>query len=141
MRELLCGLTEEARVLDLGSAGGSFPDSLTKARVLRLDRDAMRGLGVRADAARMPFRDGVFDVVVANHSFEHFEELELVLRELGRRGACERVYGNDGVGGEDCPGDREAIERNESPAFRVILHEPEERRAGAAAHVAGGRRV
>ena len=84
MRELLCGLTEEARVLDLGSAGGSFPDSLTAARVFRLDRDAMRGLGVRADAARMPFRDGVFDVVVANHSFEHFEELELVLKELGR---------------------------------------------------------
>lgn len=84
VRELLSGLTPDAWVLDLGSACGSFPDSLTAARVLRLDRDAMRGLGVRADAARMPFRDGVFDVVVANHSFEHFEELELVLRELGR---------------------------------------------------------
>ena len=32
----------------------------------------------------MPFRDGVFDVVVANHSFKHFEELELMLKELGR---------------------------------------------------------
>ena len=84
MREILSGLAADARVLDLGSSSGSFPDSLTAAQVVRLDRDRVRGRAVRADAARLPFGDAVFDVVVANHSFEHFEELELVLSELGR---------------------------------------------------------
>jgi SAM-dependent methyltransferase len=39
---------------------------------------------VRADAARLPFGDGVFDLLVSNHSLEHFVELEAVLREIGR---------------------------------------------------------
>mgnify|MGYP000027919098 CR=1 FL=1 len=84
MREILSGLAPEAWVLDLGSSTGSFPDSLTAARVLRLDRDRIRGLGVQADAARLPFGDAVFDVVVANHSFEHFLEISMVLQEMGR---------------------------------------------------------
>jgi len=84
MRELIHELGSDAWVLDLGSSSGSFPDSLTAARVVRLDRDRVGGRAVRADAARLPFGDAMFDVVVANHSFEHFEELELVLSELGR---------------------------------------------------------
>jgi SAM-dependent methyltransferase len=87
MRELLSELGADAWVLDLGSSSGSFPESLTAGRVVRMDLEPVRTgeeRVVRADAARLPFGDAVFDVVVANHSFEHFEELELVLGELGR---------------------------------------------------------
>jgi SAM-dependent methyltransferase len=38
----------------------------------------------RADAMRMPFRDGTFDVVTANDSMEHFADPAAALRELGR---------------------------------------------------------
>jgi len=84
MREILAGLTADARVLDLGSSSGSFPESLTAAKVVRLDLDPAGERAVKADAARLPFADYAFDAVVANHSFEHFDELSLVLQELGR---------------------------------------------------------
>ena len=84
MREILAALTADARVLDLGSGHGSFPDLLTAAIVVRLDLDAIGEKAVRADAARLPFRDAAFDAIIANHSFEHFAELSLVLSEVGR---------------------------------------------------------
>ncbi|MFN0104615.1 MAG: class I SAM-dependent methyltransferase [Bryobacteraceae bacterium] len=87
MREALSALAADSWVLDLGSASGSFQESSTVGRVVRLDLAPIRrgeGRVIRADAARLPFADGAFDAVVANHSFEHFEELELVLGELGR---------------------------------------------------------
>jgi SAM-dependent methyltransferase len=39
---------------------------------------------VRADAMRLPFADGTFDVVTANDSMEHFADPAAALRELGR---------------------------------------------------------
>jgi SAM-dependent methyltransferase len=39
---------------------------------------------VLADASRLPFRAGTFDLVVSNHSLEHFPELEATVREIGR---------------------------------------------------------
>jgi hypothetical protein len=39
---------------------------------------------VQADAARLPFRDGSFDAVIANHSLEHMVELGPALGEIGR---------------------------------------------------------
>jgi SAM-dependent methyltransferase len=38
----------------------------------------------RADAMRLPFRDGSFDVVTANDSMEHFADPAAALRELAR---------------------------------------------------------
>ena len=83
MDEILRALPESARVLDLGSQYGSFPLSATRAFVARLDRDSPPG-GVRADAAALPFGDGAFDAVIANHSLEHFDRLDDALREMGR---------------------------------------------------------
>jgi len=39
-----------------------------------------------ADALRMPFKDKVFDYIVASHVFEHVKEPEVFLRELMRVG-------------------------------------------------------
>jgi SAM-dependent methyltransferase len=39
---------------------------------------------VQADAAHLPFHDGSFEAIIANHSLEHFENLDAALKELGR---------------------------------------------------------
>jgi len=41
-------------------------------------------VGVQGDAARLPFRDGCFDAVIANNSLEHFPDLAAALREVRR---------------------------------------------------------
>ena len=81
MDEILRQLRSGARVLDLGSQRGSFarPAGLV---TVRLDLEGTPD--VRADAAKLPFGDRVFDAVVANHSLEHFTELDAVLKEVGR---------------------------------------------------------
>lgn len=58
------------------------------ATVIRLDIEkpaqARDTLFVQSDAARLPFRDKCFDVVISNHSLEHMEQLHAVLHEIGR---------------------------------------------------------
>jgi len=88
MIHLLSRLPAGARVLDLGAAAGSFPDVRPGVLVVRLDLKfdpgGAAGCLVRGDAARLPFANGVFDLLVSNHSLEHFVELEAVVREMGR---------------------------------------------------------
>ena len=88
MFDYLQSLDSETRVLDLGSSTGSFPLALTAASVIRLDRDSKvpgaTSNFVQADAAALPFASQSFDVVVANHSFEHFHQFEKVAEEVGR---------------------------------------------------------
>ncbi len=87
MYEHLKTLDATLRVLDLGCSTGSFPAEITRAQLVRLDRDAAPGAGVgfvQGDAAALPFRAHSFDVVIANHSFEHFDELARVAAEVGR---------------------------------------------------------
>jgi len=88
MIHLLSQLPAGARVLDLGAAAGSFPDVRPGVLVVRLDLKfdpgGAAGCLVRGDAARLPFANGVFDLLVSNHSLEHFVELEAVVREMGR---------------------------------------------------------
>lgn len=89
MHEILRNLRAGTRVLDVGSLTGSFradccPDSL----VARVDLEApapgtCEGF-VQADAARLPFPDGCFTAVVANHSLEHIHGLRDALGEIGR---------------------------------------------------------
>jgi Methyltransferase domain len=95
MHEILRHLPEGARVLDLGSRGGSFDASAYPVRAVRLDLQiptrGSRSDFVQADASSLPFPDASFDAVVANHSLEHFERLEPALQELGR---VVRPYGS-----------------------------------------------
>src|SRR6267142_3226975 len=89
MHEILRSLPPESLVLDLGSAEGSFPQTVTSASVVRLDRVSPsnrdgRTLFVQADAALLPFPDQTFAAVISNHSLEHFDDLVTVLREIRR---------------------------------------------------------
>jgi SAM-dependent methyltransferase len=88
MLDLVAKLPAGSRVLDLGAAGGSFATSRDDILVVRVDREipSTRAAGsyVSADAARLPFDDGIFDLAISNHSLEHFVELEPAVRELGR---------------------------------------------------------
>jgi SAM-dependent methyltransferase len=89
VHELLGSLPPGARVLDLGSARGSFRPGATAATVIALDRElgAQGENGapfVCADAAHLPFRARTFEAIVANHSLEHFEDLSAALAEIAR---------------------------------------------------------
>jgi SAM-dependent methyltransferase len=88
MHELLAALPPGARVLDLGARSGSFETSRRDLHIVRLDLEIQtrRGTGsyVAGDAARMPLASNSFDLVVSNHSLEHFVELEATVREIGR---------------------------------------------------------
>jgi len=88
MLHLLQILPAGARVLDLGAGSGSFPVERQDLYLVRLDLERPHRLGtgayVLADAARMPFPAHSFDLVVSNHSLEHFPELHAALCEVGR---------------------------------------------------------
>lgn len=51
---------------------------------MRVDAEAAPRLSVLADAAALPFASASFDAVVANHSLEHFADLDGALGEIGR---------------------------------------------------------
>jgi SAM-dependent methyltransferase len=95
MDQLIAALRPGSRVLDLGARTGSFHTGRGDLCLVRLDLEipARRGQGayVAGDAARMPFAGQCFDLIVSNHSLEHFPELALAVREIGR------VIRNDGV--------------------------------------------
>jgi len=90
MHEILRNLENGAIVLDLGSGGsGSVdPESYAGVRVIRLDYEFPKepcGPGfVQGDGARLPFPDGLFAAVIANHSLEHIDDLASALAEIGR---------------------------------------------------------
>lgn len=88
MLNLIAGLPPGSRVLDLGAGAGSFRAERSDLTIVRADLAirAARGPGsyVAADAARMPFASQSFDLIVSNHSLEHFPELEASLAEVGR---------------------------------------------------------
>ena len=88
MHEILRQLRERSFVLDLGCARGSFRRDATRAVPVRFDREvANRAPGeicVIGDAARLPFRDGSFSAIVANHSLEHFDDFHASIGEAGR---------------------------------------------------------
>ncbi len=86
--DLIDRLPPGARVLDLGARTGSFHTDRNDLTIIRVDLEIApaRGAGyyVAADAARLPFRTAAFDLIVSNHSLEHFQALEETLREVGR---------------------------------------------------------
>ena len=83
MHELLSNLAAGAKVLDLGAGGGSFVSG--QAIRIDLERESLRGpSAVQADAAALPFPESSFDVIISNHSLEHFGNLAGALAEIGR---------------------------------------------------------
>lgn len=88
MIHLIRNLPPGARVLDLGAGPGSFPKIREDLTIVRLDLEKPHHFGpgfyVLADASSMPFASASFDLVVSNHSLEHFVELEATIREAGR---------------------------------------------------------
>ena len=93
LSEVLGELPEGARVLDAGCGPGSWDYAKTPhlaitgfdvlplkpARPWRPRTDWLR-----ADMARVPFRAGVFDAVIAHYTFEHVTELEACADEMTR---------------------------------------------------------
>ena len=88
MYQLLEGLPPDSRVLDLGAGSGSFVPPRSDLLLVRLDlcrpHEPGEGSYVIADAAQMPFAGRSFDLIVSNHSLEHFVALHDTLKEMGR---------------------------------------------------------
>ena len=85
--EILGAVDRTARVLDLGSGGGSFPGELCAGFVVRCDVDPSKLRGnavVCADAGQLPFDGASFDLIVANHVLEHCTDASAVINEIGR---------------------------------------------------------
>jgi len=88
VHEILRHLRVGEIVLDLGSKSGSFDVASLAATTIRVDLSPPPPSGgahaVRADAARLPFRDACFAAIIANHSLEHFGHPDAALAEAGR---------------------------------------------------------
>lgn len=77
------------RLLDVGSGHGQYHDRLSDVRVVALDLSAgmLARVGVpavQADAQALPFADGTFDRVMANHVLYHLPDIGRGLREMRR---------------------------------------------------------
>jgi len=89
----------DARVLDIGCSFGIILDRVTPEAGLgvgvdmdrSIGRDASRSVFARADAQKLPFRPGVFDVVICNHVYEHTDDALQLMDEIAR------VLRDDGV--------------------------------------------
>ncbi len=80
------------RILDIGCSFGLIlkaitPDDCTGVGVdmdERLGCDSTNLAFARADAENLPFRDGSFDIVICNHVYEHTDNADRLLAEIGR---------------------------------------------------------
>ena len=89
MDDLVRDLPASALVLDLGASGGSFSYASTPARVMALDvafpaNPQETWARTLADSRSLPLKKNVVDVVVCNHTLEHFEDYEASIREIDR---------------------------------------------------------
>jgi SAM-dependent methyltransferase len=91
----VAGALDGARVLDVGCGTGRFTGALERAgaRVVGVDRDPgmlavaaanLAGPRLVADAQRLPFASGVFDLTVALTLLEFVDEPARVVAELAR---------------------------------------------------------
>ena len=82
--------TSAQRILDLGCGAGSLRAQLAGLRVTGVDIDPRelarnRDLpAVCAESHGLPFAAASFDLVVSNHSLEHFRDAAAALREIRR---------------------------------------------------------
>jgi SAM-dependent methyltransferase len=93
LRELVAAAPPGALVLDAGCGPGSWPyGERPDLRIVAFDIKfppgppaPREGLGVlRADLARLPMRDGLFDLTMCHYVLEHVSELERCCDELTR---------------------------------------------------------
>lgn len=77
LRKLVEGLGSEARILDLGSGGRRLREG-----VISLDISYREGVDVVADALRLPFREGSFNLIVCTAVLEHVTRPETVISEI-----------------------------------------------------------
>jgi SAM-dependent methyltransferase len=87
LHEILEHLDGNARVLDLGCREGSFPAGKYTFLTVRVDLNRVTSQTspfVQADAVHLPFPSRTFDVIILNHSVEHFSHLKPALQEIGR---------------------------------------------------------
>jgi SAM-dependent methyltransferase len=93
VNQLLEALPPGALILDLGCGAGSFLEAAgSTVAHIDLEIGSLRPRNfVQADAAQLPFREHCFDLIVSNHSLEHFENLR------GALGEIERVIKADGA--------------------------------------------
>jgi len=76
-------------LLDVGSGPGQYHGLFPGVRIVAVDISPgmlakVRVERVQADAQVLPFRDGAFDRVMANHVLYHLADVSLALRELRR---------------------------------------------------------
>lgn len=78
-------LHADARVLDVGCGAGNLLSKLPPCRAFGVDvePEILRG-GVAGDAAALPFRDGVFDIVFCSEVIEHVPDPDGLVAELRR---------------------------------------------------------
>ena len=92
LRKMSLPVDKDGLVLDVGSGGTPYPrsdvllDRLTGAEHRCGDSMMIDRHGVLGDSQKMPFKDKVFDFVVASHILEHMAHPEIFLRELQRVG-------------------------------------------------------
>jgi SAM-dependent methyltransferase len=71
-------------LLDLGCGPQSPARHLPAAVVIGLDEQFHPNITVQAQAQKLPFRADSFDAIIANHTFEHFPDLNASLSEAAR---------------------------------------------------------
>lgn len=89
----------DVRILDIGCAFGHILKHITPQTGFGVGVDMDRNIGadtdnvcfVRADAEKLPFADGAFDVIICNHVYEHTDNAATLLAEI------HRVLGDAGV--------------------------------------------
>ncbi len=97
-----CAMQDGARVLELGCGNGALwtenAERVPEAKIVLSDisegmvRDARRNIGaedgrfefVEFDCHEIPYEDGAFDLVIANHVLFYCEDIEAVCREIRR---------------------------------------------------------
>jgi SAM-dependent methyltransferase len=77
------------RILDLGCGSGSLPAQLAGLKVAGVDVDGKALAGnanpsACAESHRLPFAARSFDLVICNHSLEHFHDAPGTIREIRR---------------------------------------------------------
>jgi ubiquinone/menaquinone biosynthesis C-methylase UbiE len=120
----------QARVLDLGCGDGAIAEGFAAAgaRVVAMDLDPWRvantaerasarptaGFAViAADGHALPYRDGVFDVVILSDLIEHVRDPRRVMREVAR------VLGPGGVAYASIPNRLSLVNLVSDPHYNV----------------------
>jgi ubiquinone/menaquinone biosynthesis C-methylase UbiE len=98
------------------------------------------GLYARADVARLPFRDGVFDVALCRNSFHHLTDAGIVLGEMARVTRPRGLVAVEDMIAPSDPAQREyqaTIERLRDVSHNRTLTRDEFRNLAGAAGLAG----